>query len=131
MYGGFTTWGCPSRVPCSAEKGCEGALAAAKEAPALLRGCPEAGVVRSATGRLDVPLKQVQQCDCVAEPVAEASIVVLLPLYLAAHGIDDLVKQHGAICLEDLPLEATAEDEHGCHRPAVMEAKILCGQQQL
>lgn len=87
---------------------------------------PEARVVGAPTGRLDVALQQVQQGDSVAEPVAEAGIVVLLPLNLAAHGVDDLVKQHGAVCLEDLPLQAAAEDEHCCHWAPVMEAQILC-----
>lgn len=89
-------------------------------------GRPEAGVVGAPTGRLDVALQQVQQGDGVAEPVAEAGIVVLLPLNLAAHGVDDLVKQDGAVCLEDLPLQAAAEDEHCCHWAPVMEAEILC-----
>ena len=87
---------------------------------------PEARVVGSTTSWLDVALQQVQQGDSIAEPVAQASIVVLLPLYLAAHGINDLVKQDGAIRLEDLPLEAAAEDEHSCHRSALMEAQIIC-----
>lgn len=131
MYRSLTTWRCPSRVPCSAEEGCESALATTKEASALLRGCPEAGVVGPAACWLDIPLKQVEQCDCVAEPVAEAGVVVLLPLYLAAHGIDDLVKQHRAVCLEDLPLETAAEDEDCCYWPGVMEAKVLCRQPQV
>lgn len=40
MDGGIPTRGCPSRVACPAEEGGESALAAAKEAPALLRGRP-------------------------------------------------------------------------------------------
>lgn len=40
MDGGIPTRGGPSRVACPAEEGGEGALAAAKEAPALLRGRP-------------------------------------------------------------------------------------------
>lgn len=126
VNGGLTTRRSPSRVACSAEEGCESALAAAEEAPALLRGCPEAGVVGPTTGWLDIPLQQVKKCDSVAEPVAEAGIVVLLALNLAAHGVDDLVEQHSAVCLEDLPLEAAAEDKHRCNWPAVVEAKILC-----
>lgn len=89
-------------------------------------GRPEARVVGAPTGRLDVALQQVQQGDSVAEPVAEAGVVVLLPFNLAAHGVDDLVKQHGAVCLEDLPLQAAAEDEDCCHWAPVMEAEILC-----
>ena len=94
-----------------------------------LRSCgksPEAGVVGTTTGRLDVALQQEQQRDSVAEPVAEAGVVVLLPLNLAAHGVDDLVKQHRAVCLEDLPLETAAEDEVGCHWSALMEAQVIC-----
>ena len=40
MDGGIAPWGSPCRVACPAEEGGEGALAAAKEAPALLWGCP-------------------------------------------------------------------------------------------
>ena len=40
MDGGIAPWGSPSRVACPAEEGSEGALAAAKEAPALLWGGP-------------------------------------------------------------------------------------------
>ena len=87
---------------------------------------PEAGVVGATTGRLDVALQQEQQRDSVAEPVAEAGVVVLLPLNLAAHGVDDLVKQHRAVCLEDLPLETAPEDEIGCHWSALMEAQVIC-----
>ena len=65
---------------------------------------PEARVVGAPTSRLDVALQQVQQGDGVAQPIAQAGIVVLLPLNLAAHGVDDLVKQNCAVCLEDLPL---------------------------
>ena len=43
-----------------------------------------------------------------------------------AHGVDDLVKQHGAVCLEDLPLKTAAEDEDCRHWPALMEAQIIC-----
>lgn len=130
MNRGFPSWGCPCRVPRSAEEGCESALAATEETPsALLWGGPQAGVVGAPTGRLDVALQEVKQSDSIAEPVAEAGVIVLLPLYLAAHGVDDLVKQHSAVGLEDLPLQAAAEDEDRCHRPALMEAKILCRQQ--
>ena len=118
---------CPRRVARSAEEGGESALAATEEAPsALLRGGPKARVVGAPAGRLDVELQEVEQGDRVAQPVAEAGVVVLLPLYLAAHGVDDLVKQHSAVSLEDLPLQAAAEDEDRCHWPALMEAKILC-----
>lgn len=88
-------------------------------------GRPEAGIVGAPAGRLDVALQQVQQGDGVAEPVAEAGVVVLLPLNLAAHGVDDLVKQDSAVCLEDLPLKATPEDKDCCHWPPVMEAEVL------
>lgn len=40
MDGGVPPWGGPRRVARPAEEGGEGALAAAKEAPALLWGCP-------------------------------------------------------------------------------------------
>ena len=40
MDGSVTAWGGSCRVPCPAEEGCEGALAAPKEAPALLWRCP-------------------------------------------------------------------------------------------
>ena len=129
MYGGLSSRGSPSRVPCSAEEGCESALAATEEPPsALLGGGPQAGVVGPPAGRLDVALQQVEEGDRVAEPVAEAGIVVLLPLDLAAHGVDDLVEEHGAVGLEDLPLEAAAEDEDRGNRPALVEAQILCSQ---
>lgn len=87
---------------------------------------PESGVVGATASRLDVSLEQVQQGDSVAEPIAEAGVVVLLPLDLAAHGVDDLVKQDRAVCLEDLPLQATAEDEHRSHWSAMMEAQVIC-----
>ena len=38
MDGGITARGCPSRVPCPAEEGGEGALAGPKEPPTLLGG---------------------------------------------------------------------------------------------
>jgi len=40
MDGSVTAWGGSCRVPCPAEEGCEGALAAPKEAPTLLWRCP-------------------------------------------------------------------------------------------
>ena len=47
----------------------------------------------------------------IARSVAEAAVVVQVPLNLAACGVDDVVKQHHAVCLEDLPWEAAAGDE--------------------
>lgn len=40
MDGSITAWGGSCRVPCPAEEGREGALAAPKEAPTLLWRCP-------------------------------------------------------------------------------------------
>lgn len=92
---------------------------------------PEARVVGAPASGLDVALQQVQQGDGVAEPVAQACIVVLLPLNLAAHGVDDLVKQDSSVCLEDFPLQAASEDEHCCNRSPMMEAQVLCTSQNL
>ena len=89
-------------------------------------GRAEAGVVSAARGRLDVLLQQVEQGHGVGQPVGEAGVVVLLCLNLAAHGVDDAVKQLRLVELEHLPLEAGAEDEQRCHRPSPVEAQILC-----
>ena len=63
----------------------------------------------------------------IARPIAEAAVVVQVPLNLAACGVDDVVKQHHAVCLEHLPWEAAAEDEICCHWSlAMMEAQVIC-----
>ena len=53
-------------------------------------GGSKAGVVGAAGGRLDVALQEVEEGDRVGQPVGEAAVVVLLLLYLPAHGVDDL-----------------------------------------
>ena len=63
----------------------------------------------------------------IARPITEAAVVVQVSLNLAACGVDDVVKQHRAVCLEDLPWEAAAEDESCCHWSlAMMEAQVIC-----
>lgn len=53
--------------------------------------CHPLDAAAAATGWLDVALQQVQQRDRVGQPVGQAGVVVLLPLYLTA---DDL-QGHG------------------------------------
>jgi hypothetical protein len=49
--------------------------------------CHPLDVAAAATGGLDVALQQVQECDRVGQPVGQAGVVVLLPLYLTANDL--------------------------------------------
>lgn len=49
--------------------------------------CYTLDTAAAAAGWLDIALQQVQQCDCVRQPVSQAGIVILLALNLTANDL--------------------------------------------
>ena len=50
----------------------------------------------------------------IARPIAEAGVVVLLPLNLAARGVGNVDEQRRAVCLEDVPSMGGSRDDDIC-----------------